>query len=83
MDLSTHFLHIDLSGLEKRGIVKSTITSQFPGRVYFQATYWPARLSDLDTHSVLQPDDEVEVLGLDGLTLLIRSLPVSTESIRK
>lgn len=51
--------------------VERTINGYYPGRVYFQATYWPARLEQSQVLDRLLPGTMVEVLGRDGSTLLV------------
>lgn len=51
--------------------VERTIYRYDPGRVYFQATYWPARLEQPQFLERLLPGTKVKVLGRDGLTLLV------------
>lgn len=58
--------------LKGRGVVQTTIKPFYPGRVYFQATYWPAKLLISDNTSSLNPGDLVEVIGCEGLTLLVK-----------
>lgn len=53
------------------GKVEQTITSTMPGRVKFQTTYWPARLYLQDTQTTLLPEDTVNVIGRQGITLLV------------
>lgn len=60
------------------GKVEQTITPTQPGRVKFQATYWPARLYDPEEDVTLVPDEPVTVIGRQGITLLIT--PVSEAS---
>jgi membrane protein implicated in regulation of membrane protease activity len=64
----------------QQGIVKRTITPQLSGRVYFQSTYWPARLLSPATCEGLQPGDPVEVVGREWLTLLVQPLAQRRES---
>ncbi len=59
------------------GTVAETITPEHPGRVRYQATYWPARLYR-DEQITLVPNDKVQVVGRQGLTLLV--VPVSNQS---
>jgi membrane protein implicated in regulation of membrane protease activity len=61
---------------QQQGIVKRAITPQHSGRVYFQATYWPARLLSTVACEGLQPGDPVEVVGREGLTLLVQPLQI-------
>ena len=53
------------------GRVEKTITSNHPGRVYFQTTYWPARFYQSGGYKIAFPGDSVVVIGRDGLTLLV------------
>ena len=64
----------DLSPFQKQGTIDRLVTAQHPGRVYFQATYWPARLSQTVELNALNPGDLVEVIGREGLTLLVKPL---------
>ncbi|MGF1521701.1 MAG: NfeD family protein [Leptolyngbyaceae cyanobacterium] len=57
------------------GRVARTINGYYSGRVYFQATYWPARLQQPQAQCKLPPGTWVQVTGRDGLTLLVS--PVS------
>jgi membrane protein implicated in regulation of membrane protease activity len=57
-----------------RGVVDEVITPSFPGRVYFQASYWPARLLQPAACSVLQPGTPVEIVDRESLTLLVQPL---------
>ncbi|MEM7063457.1 MAG: NfeD family protein [Cyanobacteria bacterium P01_B01_bin.77] len=63
-----------LSLSQRQGRIDRQVTIQNPGRVYFYATYWPARLSQTATFNELNPGDPVEVVGRDGLTLLVKPL---------
>lgn len=75
MNLSMLFPNHDLSPFPYRGTVNRSVTTQNPGRVYFRATYWPARLSETTALGELKPGDPVEVVGREGLTLLVKPLP--------
>ena len=59
------------------GQVKRTINGYYSGRIYFQATYWPARLQQPQAQCKLPPGTWVKVKGRDGLTLLVS--PVSDD----
>ena len=63
-----------LTTFQGRGTVERTITSSTPGRVYFQASYWPARFVQPDASGALHPGTPVEVVDRDGLTLLVQPL---------
>ncbi len=65
----------DLPPFQGRGIIESTITPSTPGRVYFQASYWPARFFQPEVTADLHPGTPVEVVDRDGLTLLVKPLP--------
>ena len=64
----------ELSLAQRQGRIDRQVTVQNPGRVYFYATYWPARLSSTATLNELNPGDQVEVVGREGLTLLVKPL---------
>lgn len=53
------------------GRVERTINGYYSGRVYFKATYWPAKLEHPQAMCRLLPGTWVRVIGRDGLTLLI------------
>jgi membrane protein implicated in regulation of membrane protease activity len=59
---------------QTQGILDRPITPTTPGRVYFEATYWRACLFQPETNTTLQPGDKVEVLGRNGLTLLVQPI---------
>ena len=52
--------------------VERAITQNGDGRVYFQATYWPARFYQTDCQAKALPGDMVTIFGRQGLTLLVR-----------
>ncbi|MCG8361720.1 MAG: NfeD family protein [Pseudanabaenales cyanobacterium] len=52
--------------------VEKTITPGCGGRVYFQATYWPARFYQSDCQLTVLPGDLVTIVGRQGLTLLVK-----------
>lgn len=53
------------------GIIEEIITESQPGRVNFQATYWPARLYNPEHKVILLPNTSVVVIGREGITLLV------------
>ena len=53
------------------GTVEQTISSTQPGRVKFQATYWPAQFYQSDYKETLSPNDLVAIVGRQGLNLLV------------
>ena len=74
MTLSTLSPSSDLTTFQGRGIVERIITPSTPGRVYFQASYWPARFFQIGASGDLHPGAPVEVVDRDGLTLLVKPL---------
>lgn len=54
------------------GQVEKTITALQPGRVKYQATYWPAELDGSLTGIILHPGDWVEVVSRRGIVLIVR-----------
>lgn len=68
-----------LFSISTTGIVDVKITRRRPGRVWYEATYWPARLqvsddlSDelLDGTTELLPEQEVQVVGREGIMLIV------------
>jgi membrane protein implicated in regulation of membrane protease activity len=75
MTLSTLSQSSDLTAFQGRGVVERMITPSTPGRVSFQASYWPARLVQPGAATRLQPGDPVTVVGRESLTLLVKPLP--------
>ena len=61
--------------------VERTISGYYPGRVYFQATYWPARLQQPQFLDRLLPGMMVQVIGRDGLTLLVAPVPYPKQNV--
>lgn len=56
------------------GVVDEKIGT-LPGRLRFQASYWPAVLDeDFAGNLTLKPGDRVTVIGRIGITLLVRPL---------
>jgi len=51
-----------------RAVVAKAIIPGCPGRVRFQATWWPAQC---DQGIELKPGDEVRVVGICNITLLV------------
>lgn len=62
------------------GKVEQTITPTQPGRVKFQATYWPARLYAPEYDVTLMPDETVTVIGRQGITLLVAPFSEAADS---
>lgn len=78
MGFTTFWQRSEACKSKNRARVDRTIATNCPGRVYFKATYWPARLYDAETPCQhLPPDCWVEVVGRDGLTLLVAPVDAS------
>ena len=60
------------SSVKTTARVEKTISPSCSGRVYFQATYWPARFYQSDCQITSLPGDNVTIIGRQGLTLLVR-----------
>ncbi|MGB3494580.1 MAG: NfeD family protein [Elainellaceae cyanobacterium] len=54
-----------------RAVVDQAIGPDNTGRVKFQATWWPARC---DRGVLLNPGDEVLVIGVNNITLLVEPI---------
>ena len=63
-----------------KGIVEEIISKSQPGRVNFQATYWPARLYNPEQEVTLLPNTPVTVIGREGITLLVFPVTEMAES---
>lgn len=74
MSRSTLLQPADITAFQGRGVVERAISPSTPGRVYFKASYWPARLFQPDANSDLPPGAPVEVVGRESLTLLVKPL---------
>ncbi|MGC9505176.1 NfeD family protein [Baaleninema sp.] len=59
--------------------VTSAVSPEMAGRVFFKGTYWPARFYTLSPQSLVQPGQSVNIVGRDGITLLI--LPRSNRQV--
>jgi membrane protein implicated in regulation of membrane protease activity len=57
---------------QKEAIVDETISPHRSGRVYFQATWWPARC---EKEITLETGDIVYVVGIYNITLLVEPAP--------
>jgi membrane protein implicated in regulation of membrane protease activity len=72
MDL-THT--VELFKEPKTARVERTITARLKGRVFFEGTYWPARVyeaaEDIVNDDALDVSSWVTVIGRHGLTLLV------------
>lgn len=62
------------------GIVDLAISSNCPGRVKWQGTTWPARFFQADYQETLVPGQRVEIVTMQGLTLFVIPLEVTSHS---
>ena len=62
---------VPFSSVKTTARVERTITSDCAGRVYFQATYWPARFYDAACQLKAVPGESIKIVGRQGLTLLV------------
>ncbi len=69
MDLMSAVELFEKPGLGK---VDQAIAPDHQGRVYFEGTYWPAKLYSADTPFIAEVESAVSVLGRQGLTLLVQ-----------
>jgi membrane-bound ClpP family serine protease len=53
-----------------QGKVEQTITPIKAGRIRFQGSFWKAELADAD-HRTVKPNESVQVVGRQGITLLV------------
>lgn len=54
-----------------RAVVAKSICPDCPGRVRYQATWWPAQC---EQGIELRPGDEVRVIGISNITLLVEPM---------
>ena len=54
-----------------QGQVVQTINGHYAGRVVFETTYWTARLHPPQPNCRLLPGTMVQIVGREGLTLLV------------
>jgi membrane protein implicated in regulation of membrane protease activity len=66
--------NVDILAFQGQGTVDQVVSNMGPGRVYFKASYWPAKLAQTTNFNQLLPGSPVEIVGREGLTLLIRPL---------
>ncbi|HLO52208.1 MAG TPA: NfeD family protein [Kamptonema sp.] len=55
----------------EQAIVDEAIYPHSIGRVYFQATWWPARC-ECEHETIIKPGELVYVVGIENITLLVR-----------
>jgi membrane protein implicated in regulation of membrane protease activity len=55
------------------GVVDQVIAPNQPGRIKYQASYWPARLYQMKGSIQLDSQQMVQVVGREGITLLVRA----------
>lgn len=65
---------IQLFSQPSLGSVDWAIAPNSPGRVNFQATTWPARCYQTDGRTVIQPHQLVQIIGMQGITLLVQPI---------
>ncbi|MBD1939115.1 NfeD family protein [Microcoleus sp. FACHB-68] len=53
------------------GIVEQAIAYNQRGRVKFDGTYWPARFYNPDCQATVSPNQFVNVVAREGITLLV------------
>ncbi len=53
------------------GTVDKTISPQKPGRVRCLGSFWPARLYHSDCQATIQPEESVNIVAIQGITLLV------------
>lgn len=73
---SSFYPAIELFPQPGLGTVVETITTTQRGRVWFSASYWPARLHGITEPVRLLPDESVLVIGREGIFLLIQPNPI-------
>ncbi|MGF1497048.1 MAG: NfeD family protein [Elainellaceae cyanobacterium] len=59
------------SPYQGKGKVDKAIAPFSVGRVYFQASFWPAQLAEPTCQTTLGSGEVVRVIGRDGLILLV------------
>lgn len=64
-----HFAPLDFHG---EAVVDEAIHGIHKGRVRYNGSWWPAKC---DRQIVLEQGETVAVVGIDGITLLVRPLP--------
>jgi membrane protein implicated in regulation of membrane protease activity len=62
----------ELFSTPKVGVVDQIITLNQPGRIKYQASYWPARLYQVKGSIQLDSQQVVQVVGREGITLLVQ-----------
>ncbi|MBE9181124.1 NfeD family protein [Oculatella sp. LEGE 06141] len=67
------------SDLDSEAVVDQLIQPGKPGRVKFQASWWPARCDDGVT---LAPNTIVHVVGRQNITLLVRPIALGMTSAK-
>lgn len=61
-----------------RGTVDKTISPQKAGRVKCLGSFWPARLYQSDCQMTIMPEESVNIVAIQGITLLV--VPLSPGS---
>ena len=52
------------------------ISLKKPGRIYFEGSYWAARLQDSRQQLLVLPGSFVKVVGRQGITLIVELLTI-------
>lgn len=78
MVLTNFVSQTELSPLPQLAKVTQQIGPEQLGQVRFQATYWRARFATSDSHVVAKPKATVQVIGREGLTLIVVPIEQST-----
>ncbi len=76
--LAQFFSSPDLNPFIGQGRVEQLISAKRQGRIYFQGTFWPAKLAQSQP-ACCQPGETVEVVGRQGLALLV--VPVIEDDV--
>ena len=57
------------------GIVAQAIAPNKPGRIKCKSSYWPAKFYNNDCKDRLEENQQVSVIGREGITLLVTFCP--------
>ena len=76
----SHNSKLDKIAKSLPGIVDLTISLDSPGRVKWQGTTWPARFFQADCQETLVPGQRVQIVTMQGLTLFVIPLEVTSHS---
>ena len=62
-----------------QGTVEQTIAHNQPGRVKCLATFWPARFYHSDCKATVIPNQQVNIVAIQGITLLVVPVDIPEE----